>query len=77
MNSLLVQIEKNVRLYGIDAVVDLITECMANNWKGIIWEKIKKEDKLPSWFNNEPKRKEISDERKKLAEQLTNGTWKP
>ena len=38
----------------------------------------RKDDKdLPNWFNNEPKRKEIDYERKKLAEQLTNGTYKP
>ena len=23
-------------------MIDLIDECMANNWKGIIWEKIEK-----------------------------------
>lgn len=47
------------------------------DWKAAIrtWEQ--KEEKLPNWFNNEPKRKEIDYERKKLAEQLTNGTWKP
>ena len=78
MNNLLVQIEKKVKEYGVDSVVDLITECMANNWKGIIWEKIKKtKEQIPEWLNDEPKRKEIDYERKKLAEQLTNGTWKP
>lgn len=66
MNSLLVQIEKKVKQYGVESVVDLITECMANNWKGIIWEKIKKEDKLPDWFNNEPK------ENKEGLEELNN-----
>ena len=47
------------------------------DWKAAIrtWEQ--KEDNLPKWFNNEPKRKEIDYERKKLAEQLTNGTYKP
>lgn len=50
------------------------------NWKQkvITWEGRKKEkEQLPDWFDNEPKRKEIDYERKKLAEQLTNGTWKP
>lgn len=51
------------------------------DWKAAVrtWEQGNKvnDDKLPHWFNDEPKRKEISDERKKLAEQLTNGTWKP
>ena len=44
MNSLLKQIENNVNEYGIQAVIDLITECMANNWKGIIWEKLKRQN---------------------------------
>lgn len=48
------------------------------DWKACVrtWEK-KNNDNLPDWFNNEPQRKEIDYERKKLAEQLTNGTWKP
>lgn len=48
------------------------------DWKACVrtWEK-KNNDNLPEWFNDEPKRKEIDYERKKLAEQLTNGTWKP
>ena len=47
------------------------------NWKAAVrtWED--KKNNLPNWFKNEPKRKEIDDERKKLAEQLTNGTYKP
>ena len=36
----------------------------------------KDEKKLPSWFNKEIK-ENVNEERKKLAEQLTNGTWKP
>jgi len=40
--SLLTQIEKNVKQYGEDVVIDLITECMANNWQGIIWNKLSK-----------------------------------
>lgn len=48
------------------------------DWKACVrtWEK-KNNDNLPEWFNDEPMRKEIDYERKKLAEQLTNGTWKP
>lgn len=32
---------------------------------------------VPSWFGKEVKEKSINEERKKLAEQLTKGTWKP
>ena len=42
MKSLLKQITDKVNEYGDKAVIDLIDECMANNWKGIIWEKIEK-----------------------------------
>lgn len=72
MNSLLVQIEKKAKEYGSEAVVDLITECMANNWKGIIWEKIKKpnnSEKMPEWFDKEIKQnKEGLDELNNLLE---------
>lgn len=38
----------------------------------------RKDDKnVPSWFGKEIKKESINEERKKLAEQLTNGTWKP
>lgn len=40
MKSLLTQIVKKSKQYGDDAVRDLIDECMASNWKGIIWDKL-------------------------------------
>lgn len=51
MKSLLTQIVKNVDLYGENAVRNLIDECMASNWKGIIWEKLKNGSKYQN--NNE------------------------
>ena len=47
MKSLLLQIGKNVLQYGEDAVCELIDECMANNWKGIIFDKLKPKDNKP------------------------------
>ena len=41
MKSLLKQVEKNVAEYGDEAVCNLIDECMANNWKGIIFDRLK------------------------------------
>ena len=41
IKSLLTQIAKNEKEYGTDQVVELIDTCMANGWKGIIWEKLK------------------------------------
>lgn len=48
------------------------------DWKACVrtWEQRDKED-VPSWFGKEIKKESISEERRKLAEQLTNGTWKP
>lgn len=69
MKSLLKQISDKVEEYGDEAVMNLITECMANNWKGIIWEKIKKENPTPSWFNKDPEeRKRTEDEERQLQE---------
>jgi hypothetical protein len=41
LNSLLSQIQKNAGQYGIPTVIDLINESMANNWQGIIWDRLK------------------------------------
>ena len=41
MKSLLRQIENNASRYGEKAVCDLIDECMASGWKGIIFDRIK------------------------------------
>ena len=41
MKSLLNQILTHTEKYGDTAVCSLIDECMANGWKGIIWDKLK------------------------------------
>lgn len=41
MKSLLRQVENNAITYGDQAVCDLIDECMASNWKGIIFDRLK------------------------------------
>lgn len=48
MKSLLKQVEKNVAEYGAEAVCNLIDECMANNWKGIIFDRLKNAPKKPA-----------------------------
>lgn len=40
--ALLTIVQKKVEEYGAEAVVDLVDECMANTWKGLIWEKLLK-----------------------------------
>lgn len=42
MKSLLRQIENNQLMYGEKAVCDLIDDSMANGWKGIIFDRLKK-----------------------------------
>lgn len=41
LNALISQIEHNVARYGEDAVIELIASCMAANWRGIIFDKLK------------------------------------
>lgn len=40
LKSLVTVIRNNASKYGEDAVCRLITECMSNGWKGIIWKKL-------------------------------------
>ncbi len=41
LKSFLSEVENKLKLYNESDVIALINECMANNWKGIIWDKIK------------------------------------
>ena len=38
MKSLLKKTENNEGSYGANEICNLIEDCMANNWKGIIWK---------------------------------------
>ena len=53
--KLLSQIENNVNKYGEESVIELIDECMSNNYQGIIFDKLKakkiKTQELPNWFD--------------------------
>ena len=48
LKALLRKVENNAKTYGDSAVCDLIDECMANGWKGIIFDKLKPKDKAPT-----------------------------
>lgn len=48
MKSLLRQVENNAMQYGDYAVCSLIDECMASNWKGIIFDRLKNQKKPTS-----------------------------
>lgn len=41
LSKLLTQIENNIEMYGQKEIIDLINECMANSYKGIIFDKLK------------------------------------
>lgn len=41
LRSLVTQVQKHAQQYGEAAVVQLIRDCMASNWQGIIWDKLK------------------------------------
>ena len=45
LNSLITQIQRNAEKYGVEAVSGLIDYCMASNWKGIIWERLEKQQR--------------------------------
>jgi hypothetical protein len=40
LHNLLAQIDKQAKNHSPELVVDLISECMANNWAGIIWDRM-------------------------------------
>jgi len=41
LKALIKKTNEYVGVYGVDTVVELIEHCMANNWQGIIWSKLK------------------------------------
>ena len=67
--KLLKQIENNTNIYGEQAIVDLIDECMGNNYQGIIFDKLKKKNTImknnqdtPKWFGEKLEKEEMSKE---------------
>lgn len=52
MKSLLRKVENNQLTYGSDAVCKLIEDCMANNWAGIIFDKLENNRNQPRKAGN-------------------------
>lgn len=52
LKSLLTQIENKCKNFGEEKIIELIDDCMASNYKGIIFEKLEKQNK-----NSETKKK--------------------
>lgn len=52
LKSLITEIQNNVNRYGEQAVIDLIHKCMAANWRGIIFDKLKPPAMPPQYQGN-------------------------
>lgn len=63
MKSLLRQVENKAIQYGDDAVCSLIDECMANNWKGIIFDRLQQTQRKPAsgGYHRQTKAEELND----------------
>ena len=59
LKNLLTQIENSIEQYGEEKVIDVISQSMANNWKGIIFDKLTSKEQ-PTYMSYK--------ERKKLEE---------
>ena len=74
LKSLLTQIEKQIEYYGEEEIINLIEECMSNNYKGIIFDKLKNKSDYnkatPIWFDKNNQNKNISIEEEKELENL-------
>ena len=74
LKSLLSQIENQIDLYGEDKIVSLIGECMANNYKGIIFDKLKnkkqKSETIPNWFEKDIKEQQMTIEEQQEMKDL-------
>ena len=67
MKSLLRQIENNAAKYGDFAVCDLIDECMASGWKGIIFDRLKQKPAAKQTTYHKPTKAEELDDFYKMA----------
>lgn len=78
LKSLLTQIENNTKKYGEEKIVNLIDECMANNYKGIIFDRLKNEkpiktEQVPDWFNKNVDDDLLTDEELEAFEKELRG----
>lgn len=67
MKSLIGRVENNALKYGDDAVCDLIDECMASGWKGIIFDKLQR-SKGNQVYSKPTKAQELDEAYKMMAE---------
>ena len=65
LKSLLKQIQNKACTYGETAVCNLIDDCMANNWKGIIWDRLNQQNT----YNKSKVDNKTAEEKKKADEE--------
>lgn len=65
--SLITMVIKNINKFGEIKVIELINECMANNWQGIIWEKLE---------NTKANKKSIVSSADELQEMIARGEFR-
>ena len=72
LNTFLKRIDNYVEIYGDDVIIDLIDESMSNNWKGIIFDKLKNHPKVkePEWFDKKVEKQVCEESQKELEEIL-------
>jgi len=71
LESLLTQIDTNCELYGEELVANLINECMASNYKGIIFDKLKnkpKQQETPQWLGKKIEKESTTNAEQKELE---------
>lgn len=70
LKKLLTEIENNVDKFGAEKVIEIINLSMANNWKGIIFDKLKTDEKKPEWFDKKIQNNNLTDDEKKEFDEL-------
>ena len=80
LKSFMTEVSNKLEKYTEEDVISLIGECMANNWKGICWEKLKGMEKPPEPVEK-PIPQEILDAKKRREEGIKKikageGSWR-
>ena len=72
LKTLLARIQRATSQYGVENVINLIDECMASNYKGIIFEKLKGNKIKPEWIDGENIQEKVAtdEEIKNLEERM-------
>ena len=69
LKTLLKQVEEKSKTYGVDRIINLIDECMASNYQGIIFERLNRPERKKSTTE---RLKELLEEEKQKNEQTTS-----